>query len=188
MYDKQADEHRWSQWMRQAQQGDKAAYEALLRELAPVIRSYLIARFGTFDIVDDCVQEALLAIHTGRHSYDPARPFRAWLFAIVRHRTIDMLRRSRPGHRHTPASEEQTGQAPAMTMEAASSPDPGIEIDGARLLGQLSSNLAQALVMTKFLGMSTAECAHQLAVSESVVKVRVHRGLRKLRALWHAEQ
>ena len=33
---------------------------------------------------DDICQEALLAIFKSRHTYQPARPFEPWLFAIVR--------------------------------------------------------------------------------------------------------
>jgi RNA polymerase sigma-70 factor (ECF subfamily) len=170
---READEQRWSNWLTKAQQGDSRAYESLLRELAPVIRAYLISRFGHFSLLDDCVQESLLALHAGRHSYNAKRPFRPWMFAIVRNRTIDLLRKQHP-----------EGEA---TEPPATAPDHSLSIDGSRLLAKLSEQNRDAVLMTKFLGMSTRECADQLAVSENVVKVRVHRGLSKLRDLWNAE-
>lgn len=178
MKNTEGDEVRWSAWLAQAQRGDASVYEALLSELVPVIRAYLIACFGRFDILDDCVQESLLAIHQARHTYDPQRPVRPWMFAIVRHRTIDLLRRaSRDERRTEPISQAVDGVVA----------DWNLEIDGARLLNRLTATLRVALVLTKMHGLSTRECAAKLGVSESVIKVRVHRGMRQLRVLWEAD-
>ncbi len=43
---------------------------------------------------EDLVQEALLAIHTRRHTYDPAEPLTPWVYAIARYKLIDHLRRT----------------------------------------------------------------------------------------------
>ena len=66
--------------MAQAQRGDEEAYVRLLTELADMIKAYLLSRFGPLEILDDCVQEALIAIHKARHTYDPGRPIRPWVF------------------------------------------------------------------------------------------------------------
>ncbi len=129
-------------------------------------------------MLDDCVQESLLAVHQARHSYDPGRPFRPWLLAIVRHRTIDLLRRQAPaadsleGHGQTAAGPER---------------DVVARIDSARLLSVLSAKLREPLILTKFFGLSTRECATHLGISESVVKVRVHRAISQLRNRWARE-
>lgn len=186
----QDDDGRWSRWMARAQQGDRQAYDRLLRDLAGVIRAHLIRRFGLtgftdLALLDDCVQESLLAIHQARHSYDPDRPFRPWLLAIVRHRTIDLLRRRAPPAEPLDALAADSGPSGPRQAE----PEPGVtaRLDSERLLSFLSGNLREALILTKFLGLSTRECARRLGVSESVVKVRVHRGLRQMRARWSTE-
>ncbi len=89
------DEARWSALMRQSQIGDAASYAQLLNELGDVIEAFLRTRFGRAHFVEDCVQESLLALHRARHSYDTGRPFRPWMFAVVRHKTIDVLRARR---------------------------------------------------------------------------------------------
>ena len=61
--------------------------------------------------------------------------------------------------------------------------EPGVARDTGKLLARLSHNLRETLVLTKIMGYSTRECADRQGVSESVVKVRVHRALKKLRAL-----
>ena len=129
------------------------------------------------DVMDDCVQECLLALHQARHTYDPRRPFRPWLFAIVRNQTIDVLRRQ-PRDADSVHDVQET---------AARELDPGDAIDAGRLLASLSATLRETLILTKILGYSTRECARRQGVSETVVKVRVHRGLRKLRSLCDRE-
>ncbi|MEM8766365.1 MAG: sigma-70 family RNA polymerase sigma factor [Pseudomonadota bacterium] len=162
----------------QAQRGDEAAYRALLDELARAIRGYLLGRFGPLDSLDDCVQESLLALHEARHSYDGRRPFKPWLFAIVRNRTIDQLRRS---------TRHETGREALEDVQPLSE-DVAAPIDTGRLLGSLSKTLRDTLILTKIMGYSTRECADRQGISESVVKVRVHRGLNKLRSLCEGEK
>ena len=77
--------------MAAAQRGDKAAYRLLLDELRSWLARYYRRRL-TEAHVDDAVQDALLAIHNKRHTYDPARAFAPWLAAIARYKWIDRLR------------------------------------------------------------------------------------------------
>ena len=90
-----SDEARWSVLMVSAQSGNESDYRQLLEELTRVIHNFLRSRFGPHDVIEDCVQEVLISIHHARHTYNPKRPFRAWLFAIVRNKAIDFLRQKR---------------------------------------------------------------------------------------------
>ena len=150
-----------------AQAGDQESYELLLQELAVVIRAYLVARFGAGDNLEDYVQESLIAIHNARHTYDPDRPIRPWLFAIVRHKTIDCIRKG-VCMQELPA--EQTYEH-----------DWGRLLDSAKLLNKLAPKLSEPLILTKYLGLSQVECAEHMGVSVSVVKIRVHRALAQLK-------
>jgi RNA polymerase sigma-70 factor (ECF subfamily) len=77
---------------------------------------YLRRHFGESDFVEDCVQECLLAIHRARATFDPARRFRPWMFAIVRHKAIDMLRRRGTRRRHeTQDAHEEEPTAPGSS-------------------------------------------------------------------------
>lgn len=174
-----ADERRWSEWMTRANDGDADAYGRLLIEIADALASFLRARFGAVNFVEDCVQECLLAVHRARASYDPGRPFRPWLFAIARHKTIDLLRRDDARTRNTLTLEQV--HATAVTR------DPGAGIDGARLLERLAPEQREAIVLTKLAGFSVAEAARRCGVSESAMKSRVHRAVRAVRQLLDRE-
>ena len=62
-----------------------------------------------------------MAIHLARHTYDPSRPFRPWMFAIVRHKTIDILRKQRS---RAQAADQYTREQ-AVLSQAAATPGPG---------------------------------------------------------------
>lgn len=167
------DECRWAAWMRQAQRGDGASYERLLRETSAVIEVYLRARFGDIDVLEDCVQECLLAMHLARHTYDPRRAFRPWMFTIVRHRTIDVLRQRRSRLQVA----ERLKQQPPQYVEH----DLLRRVLGVRVLERLAPDHREAVVLTKYAGYSTAEAAAWLGISEAALKTRLHRGLLAIR-------
>lgn len=87
------DDLRRAQQMAAAQSGDRAAYEALLRDCVPLIRVFATRKGVPVDYIDDVVQDVLLTIHRARQTYDPARSFTAWLRIIAERRAIDLLRR-----------------------------------------------------------------------------------------------
>ena len=82
-------------WMQVAQQGDQAAYASLLAMLTSVTRQFARRRLGGVAWIDDVVQETLLAVHGARQTYDAARPFAPWFYAIASSRMIDVIRRER---------------------------------------------------------------------------------------------
>ena len=74
---------RLSAWMAAAQAGDGTAYQALLRDCIPIIKSVARRRGVSADHVDDVVQDTLLTVHRARQTYDPSRSFTS---VAVRHR------------------------------------------------------------------------------------------------------
>ena len=74
--------------------GDAIAHRQLLSLLSERLRAYFSQRMSSAqDDVEDLVQEALLAVHLRRASYDRAQPFTAWAYAIARYKLIDYWRR-----------------------------------------------------------------------------------------------
>ena len=172
----ESDERRWSAFMVNAQKGNQSDYQQLLKELAEVIHNFLCRRFGNHHFIEDCVQEALIAVHQARHTYDPRRPFRPWLFAIVRHKAIDTLRQKRVRDK----AVDRYKRDQDVLSQGSTQSEPMNEVSGGRLLELLPEQHKEVLVLTKIIGFSIAETAEKLGLSESAVKVRVHRAIRKL--------
>lgn len=180
----ESDEQRWSTLMANAQMGNESDYRILLTELTNVIYNFLRSRFGNHHFTEDCVQDTLIAIHQARHTYDQRRPFRPWLFAIVRHKAIDTLRKQ---HTRQKVTSQYGGQQEILSQTAPQN-EPESEIIKGRLLDLLSVHHREVLVLTKIIGFSVRESAEKLGISESLVKVRVHRAIRKLSNMMEADK
>jgi RNA polymerase sigma-70 factor, ECF subfamily len=153
--------------MERAQNGDKEAFKALFDEIGPFITLFVRRRVFDQAEVDDVCQEALLAVFKSRHTYQPARPFAPWLFAIVRNVIGAYLQRNRQHNRW----HEPTSALPETWAEDESSL--AVELrDG---LDQLSADQLEALKLTKLSGFSIAEAARRAGTSVGSMKVRVHR-------------
>lgn len=158
------------------QAGDAKAYHAFLRRLSAHLRAYLARRlFGWPDEVEDLVQECLLAMHNQRHTYQPEQPLTAWVHAIARHKMIDLLR-AKAGREalHDPLDDD-------LPVFAASQEEAGdARRDLAGLLETLPDRHRLPIVHVKLEGRSVAETAKLTGMSESAVKVGIHRGLKAL--------
>ena len=78
--------------------GDALAHRMLLASLSGHLRAFykrrLVRSGRAAEETEDLVQEALMAIHTQRHSYDPRQLLTPWVYAIARYKLIDYLRRT----------------------------------------------------------------------------------------------
>lgn len=174
-----ADEPELRRLMIASQSGDAAAYRKLLDYLSRYLRSYYKAKLRNFGRsaaeAEDLVQDVLLAIHTRRHTYNPDALFTPWLHAIARYKLIDNLRRRNNGFYDIPLD--------GLTLELSAHDDRDAvesDCDLQKLLAKLPDKMQQAIRLVKIEGLSIAEAANQCNVSESAVKVRIHRGIKQL--------
>lgn len=163
--------------MRAAQDGDREAYDRLLRSLLPLLRGYVRRRVGDPSAIEDLMQDVLLSIHRARHTYRPERAFGPWWRTVARNATIDYYRRrgrrvgrelslegiDLPDESAPPVESEEL--SPAMSSALASLPD----------------NQRQAVELIHVKGFSVAEAADRAGVTPGALKVRAHRGYRAMR-------
>jgi RNA polymerase sigma-70 factor (ECF subfamily) len=161
--------------------GDAAAHRTLLDRLSRHLRAYYksrLARIGrSATEAEDLVQEALIAVHIQRHTYSPAELLTPWVHAIARYKLIDHLRRTRASLADVPiddSAEVITAHDDHIAAESA--------YDLQRLMNRLPGKMRLAIQYVKLDGLSVAEAASRCGMSESAVKVNVHRGLRALAA------
>ena len=158
--------------------GEAPAYQAFLKELSAHLRAFLRKRLAWLpDEVEDLVQETLLAVHNQRHTYDAKQPLTAWVHAIAKYKLVDLLRR-RAGREalNDPLDDELEVLASSDSDAAEARRDLG------KLLDQLPDRHRLPIVHVKLHGRSVAETAQLTGMSESAIKVGVHRGLKALAA------
>jgi RNA polymerase sigma-70 factor (ECF subfamily) len=169
----------WTGLMRAANAGDAAAYDRLLRLVAPVMRAMArrgLSRAGQpTDQCEDIVQEILLAVHLKRHTWDEAAPFGPWLFAIARNKLIDALRRR--GRRVFVDIDDFADMLPGEEPKETLAPQ---EVE--THLAALPPRQRDVLRAITVESASIRETAARLAMSEGAVRVALHRGLASLAA------
>ncbi|HNJ48420.1 MAG TPA: sigma-70 family RNA polymerase sigma factor [Novosphingobium sp.] len=156
-----------------AQRGDKQAYAALLG----AARSWLLRFYRRRVLpaqIEDLVQDTLLSVHRKLASYDPLRPFTPWLAAIARYRFVDHLRQVYRAEEQAldhdlPVDSEEEAIAARVSLE--------------RLFAALPEAQSRAIELVKIEGRSIAEASQSTGQSESLVKVNIHRGLKRLAAM-----
>ena len=169
----EVDKHGWDLLMAAAQRGDASAYRRLLSEVAVWLRAYHRRRLPSA-MIDDAIQETLIAVHVKRHTYDPGRPFRVWLAAIARYKWIDMIRSLHANSTELLDKDIAEPDHEEATMSALS-----LE----RLLAALKPAQSQVIRLVKLQGFSIEEAAKVTGQSATLVKVNIHRGLKRLTSL-----
>ncbi len=159
--------------------GDAAAYESCLRELAAMLRGYYRRRLASLpDEVEDLVQETLIAVHNQRHTYDPGQPLTTWVHAIAKYKYVDLLRRRAGRDALNDPLDDDVDAFAASDHDAADA-----KRDLRKLLATLPDRHRRPIECVKIEGLSVAEAALRTGMSESAVKVGVHRGLKALAEL-----
>lgn len=170
--------------MRLARQGDDEAYRRLLLLLAArlrvVVRRGLVAAGRSPADCEDVVQEALLAMHLKRDTWDPTQPIEPWVRAIARYKLVDHLRR-RGFHDHL----DIDGLAGSLT---ATEPDAAAAIDSQRLLAGLPERQRRIVEEISLEGRRAGEVATRLGMSEGAVRVALHRALKALAAAYRQDK
>lgn len=169
-----ADEATFARLMVATQAGDRRSYAVLLTEAQSWLERYFRRRVAP-SLLDDLVQEVLMAVHAKRATWDASRAFLPWLAAIARYRWVDHLRRT---YR---SSEIELGDHDAAEDSSEETILSRMSLE--RLFVHLPPSQCSAIELVKIEGLSVSEAALRTGQSESLIKVNIHRGLKKLSAL-----
>lgn len=160
-------------------EGDRRAYSFLVQRYAGSL-AQTARGFGLPETdIDDAVQEAFVAAWRHLGDYDPARPFRSWLFHIAVNKMRD-VRRHRRVRRFLFGADRLDSVEGATLIDEA--PDPERHAIATldlqriqRVLNDLSPSLREAIVLTAIVGLSQPEAALALGVSVKSIESRVAR-------------
>lgn len=174
----QAAEERLRALFLAALDGDAACYRQFLSDLGAHLRAFFRRRLAhTPDHAEDLVQEVLLAVHTHRHTWLRDQPLTSWVHAIAKYKLLDHLRaHARREALHEPLDDTHEVFAACDNTAAEA------RRDLQRVLEHLPDRQRQAVLMVRVEGASVADTARATGMSESAVKVGVHRGLKLLAA------
>ena len=145
--------------------------ESLFRTYYRPLCLYALHYLGDPDAVEDVVQECFTAYW---QLEKPAESARAWLYAAVRNRCVDALRRSGktgplPRDLDGPISDEDAAERSALEARLWTA------------VAALPEMRRKCLLLAKRDGLSYKEIAEELNISEHTVRNHISRALETLR-------
>ena len=163
----------WSARVLAAIAGDDCEYPRLLADVARLARKIasrqIERRNYPATLVDDVVQETLVAVHLKLPEWDPARPLETWVIAVARNKAIDAMRDARK-YKLAPLDDHTELAAPALESR----------IDVSRLIGRLSPRGRQIVEAIALRAETVADVAARFAMSPGAVRVALHRAIRAM--------
>ncbi|HEY4727156.1 MAG TPA: sigma-70 family RNA polymerase sigma factor, partial [Actinomycetes bacterium] len=163
---------------------DDTRVEDRLRQLAPEVLGAVVRRYGSFDLAEDAVQEALLAasLQWPREGV-PDRP-RAWLIRVASRRLTDLLRGEQARRRR----EDTVARWTLPEQQVAPAADrPASDSDDSLILlflcchPALSPASQIALTLRAVGGLTTAEIARAFLVPEATMTRRISRAKQRIK-------
>lgn len=172
-----------TQLARKAAAGDADAYSRLVFRHLDMVYRLTYRMTGEADAAEELSQEVFLRAWEALGTYNPERPFLQWLYTISLNLVRDFLRK-----------QARTRSLFSFRGERTEQPDPAGEVTAeTRLIwkererrmqegiGRLPVRLREALLLRYMEELSFENIAGVLGISVSAAKMRVYRGVDRLR-------
>ncbi len=166
--------------------GDVDAYSILVLRYQKAVFNLMFRMTGSYEDATDLAQETFIKAYDQLYRFQTGKKFFPWLYTIGLNHARNFLR-----------SDRKRKQVPIDDCEPDNGLDyPGEEdrlcakLDNQRLqtaLDQLPLDYREALILRYRDELSIEDVAAALGVKESAAKMRVHRGLAKLRDILEAK-
>lgn len=159
---------------------DKKAFEALYQLYYRRLFGYLVKVTRRVELVEEVLDDVMLAIWSGAHKFDGRSRPSTWIFGIAYHKAIKALARRRP---------EETGghedEAARIDHEEPESLMVRRELSGVvgKALASLPAEQRAVVELTYFYGRSYQEISAIVGCPVNTVKTRMFHARRKLRLL-----
>ncbi|MGH7144400.1 MAG: RNA polymerase sigma factor [Planctomycetota bacterium] len=172
--------------MQRIQVGDEGAFNTLFQRYSRLLLSFARRVLGDLHGAENVTQEAFLRIYREADKYEYPRPFRTWLYALLRNVLKNELRRRQ--RREAPETSLESQGSPDDSREGPvpqaavteSTPAEQAELDEAQkkaleiLLG-LDEADRECFFLHRFDGLKYREIAQVLDIPVGTVRSRIHR-------------
>jgi RNA polymerase sigma-70 factor, ECF subfamily len=149
-----------------AQAGSRNAFDALVRDLGPLLYRFLVVRLRNEADARDALQETLIVAWQKLPSVRDPQSCRSWLLTIALRKAAEVTKRERR-HANVPAH-------PVATPDSAGA----VELDA--VLQSLPGERRDVVLLRYLMGLSEAETANVLGVSVGTVKSRASRARQEI--------
>jgi len=166
--------------------GDADAFEALVLDNQKKVYNLALKMLGNEEDAQDISQEAFLKAYTRLKGFRGESLFSVWMYRITYNLCIDFLRKKQREPTMSLTYLDDDGDAADIEIpDTRSDPeDSAIQRETSRIInesiGELSQIHREILTMREITGMSYADIAATLNISEGTVKSRIARSRENL--------
>lgn len=169
--------------------GDTRAFEALMQPYEGRVYALCVRMLGNVHDGEDCAQEAMLRIWQKIGSYRGEASFSTWVYRVTASVCTDAIRRR---SRRSQPSLEALGEEGFDPPDDAPTPEERAQASDLRAQMQRAIDAVPEGMRSVFLlrdvhGLSVAEAAKALRLSEGTVKSRLARAREKIAAAMRAQ-
>ena len=168
--------------------GDQSAYATLVEQNASAIYRLALRLMGNEADAEDVLQETFLSAFKSIDRFEGRSSLSTWLYRIASNAALMRLRRNEPEQVSVdePVERDDGEMMPRQFFDFCCLPEDDLLREEAReqmkkAIDELPPTLRSVFVLRDIEGLSTAETAETLDLSESAVKSRLMRARLKLR-------
>jgi len=164
-----------------ARRGDESAAREIVDRYARELYRVAFSMVGNAADADDVLQETFAGAFRGLGSFEGKSSLKTWLTAILL-RQAARCHRSRGAHKTVTLDElsEPAKRVLAGRTSSPSSEDLDLRMDVMAVLGTLSPDHREIIVLREFEGLSYDEMAEALGIPRGTVESRLFRARRAL--------
>jgi RNA polymerase sigma-70 factor (ECF subfamily) len=169
--------------IRRAQEGDRAAFDELVRQYYGQIHRWAVGVTGDLDDADDVVQEVLVRLHKRLRSYEGKSLFSTWLFQVTRNTAVEQQRkRTRRrklllGFGRDVPNDDSVTESPLERMQASD-----VVSQVRTLFESLPSRQREIFDLADLQGFSPTEIGQMLGMNPVTVRANLCKARRAIRA------
>jgi RNA polymerase sigma-70 factor (ECF subfamily) len=172
-----------SKLVSRAQEGDRAAFEEMVRRTSRLVYARLYLETGNAHRAEDLLQETYLLAYRSLHRLEDPAGFRRWLLAIAQRALVDASRRDGRLKRAPPAPSDAPlsaipGKCPLPEEEVLREE---LRQRVLALLRSLPEDYRLPLTLRYIVGSDAEEIGTQLGLTNGALRGLLHRGLKMLR-------
>lgn len=178
----QSEKKQFVSWAEGIRESDRQAFDSLFRSLYPQLVKFAASYTKEKSSASDIVQDSFVALWKNRQTIDPGQSLKAYLYRIVRNRSLNYLRNR----------SSEIAQSEIIIEEKLR---PQEEVDSRKELDELSQKFGEwieqlperqqeAFELSRFEGLSHTEIATVMEVSPKTVNNHIVAALRQLRSLY----
>jgi len=181
-----SDARPFDEWCRRLKASDRSAYAELFDEMYEPLFRYVRSITETPEAARDVTQDVFIRLWEVRGSLSPEQSLEAYLYRIARNRAYNHERNQRTRtEKEDDVREETPAQPTPPTRPDAQAAADRLEDRLWRWIGELTERQREALVLTRFDGLSHEGVAEVMGISPRTVNNHIVRALKHLRGRLH---